>query len=77
MVFGVVKHQVVDMIIVGFKWAFFVPNPTEKHTTRIQYRHNKNTKSSHSHKGFVRNKNEQNHRIGRYKIHGKQVKQKP
>ena len=57
MVLGVVKHQVMDMIVVGLKWAFFVPNTTEKHTTRIQYRHYKNTKSSYDDKGFVRNKN--------------------
>ena len=57
MVFGVVKHQVMDMIVVGLKWAFFVPNSTEKHTARIQYRHYKNTESCHNYKGFVRNKN--------------------
>ena len=57
MVFGVVKHQVMDMIVVGLKWAFFVPNPTKKHTSRIKYRHYKNTESCHDYKGLVRNKN--------------------
>ena len=32
-VFSVVEHQVMDMIVVRLKRAFFVPNPTEKHTT--------------------------------------------
>ena len=56
MTFGKMQNQMVSVIVVWFKGAFFIPNSTKKHTSRIDYRDNKNTYSSQSHKRLIRKK---------------------
>jgi hypothetical protein len=77
MIFGKMQNQVVNVVVVWPKRAFFMPSTTKKHTARIEYGNNKNAKSSQSHQGLMGNKNRQYNRLICHKIHGKEVKKKP